>query len=127
MVKLYARSLKGSRTREPKPSKRGKNVSIIGAISVNKVLTLVNLTGTIEAIRFESFIILKLVYNLWKGACVVMDNRTIHTGKNRKSYQKKGAHLIYLSPYLPDFSPIKSLNLWSKLKNILGSIKTTNY
>jgi transposase len=30
-----------------------------------------------------------------------------------------------LSPYSPDFLPIK--NLWSKLKNILRSIKTTNY
>jgi transposase len=30
-----------------------------------------------------------------------------------------------LSPYSPDFSPIE--NLWSKLKNILRSIKTTNY
>ena len=30
-----------------------------------------------------------------------------------------------MSPYSPDFSPIE--NLWSKLKNILRSIKTTNY
>jgi hypothetical protein len=32
MVRLYARSLKGSRARGQKPNKRGKNVSIIGAI-----------------------------------------------------------------------------------------------
>ena len=30
-----------------------------------------------------------------------------------------------MSPNSPDFSPIE--NLWSKLKNILRSIKTTNY
>jgi len=30
-----------------------------------------------------------------------------------------------ISPYSPDFSPIE--NLWSKLKIILRSIKTTNY
>ena len=58
---LYARSLKGSRTRRSKPSKRGKNVSIIGAISVNEVLTSVNLTGTTDAITFEAFIIRKVV------------------------------------------------------------------
>jgi hypothetical protein len=50
MVRLYARSLKGSRAWNPKPSKRGKNVSIIEAISVNQVLTSVNLTGTTDAI-----------------------------------------------------------------------------
>jgi transposase len=126
MVRLYARSLKGSRTQEPKPNKRGRNVSIIGAISVNEVLTSVNLIGTTDRITFEAFIIRKLVPKLWKGACVVMDNCTIHTGEEvEKAIKKKGAKLIYLSPYSPDFSPIE--NLWSKLKNILRSLKTTNY
>jgi hypothetical protein len=90
-VRLYARSLKGSRTRGLKPSKRGKNVSIIGAISVNEVLTSVNLIGTTDAITFEAFIIRKLVLKLWKGACVVMDNCTLHTGKKyRKPSKIKG-------------------------------------
>jgi transposase len=126
MVRLYARSLKDSKARGSKPSKRGKNISIIGAISVNEVLTSVNLTGTTDAITFEAFIIRKLVPKLWKCACVVMDNCTIHTGEEiEKSIKKKGAKLIYLSPYSPDFSPIE--NLWSKLKNLLRSLKTTNY
>jgi transposase len=126
MVRLYARSLKGSRAKGPKPNKRGRNVSIIGAISVKEVLTSVNLIGTTDGITFEAFIIRKLVPKLWKGACVVMDNCTIHTGQEvEKAIQKKGAKLIYLSPYSPDFSPIE--NLWSKLKNILRSIKTPNY
>ena len=94
-VRLYARSLKGSMAREPKPSKRGKNVSIIGAISVNEVLTSLNLIGTTDAITFEAFIIRKLVPKLWKGACVVMDNCTIHTvGEIEKAIKKKGAKLI---------------------------------
>jgi len=81
MVRLYARSLKGSRTQGSKPNKRGRNVSIIGAISVNEVLTSVNLIGTSDATTFEAFIIRKLVQKLWKCACVVMDNCTIYTGK----------------------------------------------
>ena len=56
----------------------------------------------------------------------MMDNRTIHTGEEgEKAIKIKEAKLIYLSPYSPDFSPIK--NLGSKLKNILRSIKTTKY
>jgi len=125
-VRLYARSLKGERAKGPKPTKRGKNVSIIGAMSVNEILTSVNLIGGTDAITFEAFIIRKLVPKLWKGACVVMDNCPIHLGEEvKKAIEKKGAKLIYLSPYSPDFSPIE--NLWSKLKIILRSIKTTNY
>ncbi|WP_445243447.1 transposase [Microcoleus sp. AR_TQ3_B6] len=43
----------------------------------------------------------------------------------KKAIEKNRAKLIYLSPYSPDFSPIE--NLWSQLKIILRSIKTTNY
>ena len=126
MVRLYARSLKGSRARGQKPNKRGKNVSIIGAISVNEVLTSVNLIGTTDTITFEAFIIRKLVPKLWKAGCVVMDTCTIHTSEEiEKAIKSQGAKLIYLSPYSPEFSPIE--HLWSKLKNILRSIKTTNY
>ncbi len=100
MVRLYARSLKGERAKGPKPTKRGKNVSIIGAMSVNEILTSVNLIGGTDAITFEAFIIRKLVPQLWKGACVVMDNCPIHLGEEvKKTIEKKGAKLIYLSPY----------------------------
>ena len=55
-----------------------------------------------------------------------MDHCPIYLGKEvKKAIEKTGAKLIYLSPYSPDFSPIE--NLWSKLKIILRSIKTTNY
>ena len=95
-------------------------------MSVKQILTSVNLIGGTDAITFEAFIIIKLVPKLWKGACVVMDNCSIHLGEEvKKAIEKQGARLIYLSPYSPDFSPIE--NLWSKLKNILRSIKTTNY
>jgi len=43
----------------------------------------------------------------------------------KKALEKTVAKLIYLSPYLPDFSLIE--NLWSKLKIILRYLKTTNY
>jgi transposase len=125
-VRLYARSLKGERAKGLKPTKRGKNVSIIGAMSVKEIVTLVNLIGGTDAITFEAFIIKKLVPKLWKGACVVMDNCPIHLGEEvKKAIERTGAKLIYLSPYLPNFSLLE--NLWSILKIILRSIKTNNY
>ena len=102
--------LKGSRASGPKPNRRGRNVSILGAISVKQVLTSVSLVGSIDGITFEAFIIRKLVPVLWKGACVVMDNYGIHQGKEiEKALKKAGASLIFLPPYSPDFSPIENL------------------
>jgi hypothetical protein len=66
MVKLYARSLQGRRARVRRPHKRGKNVSIIGAISVKEVVALVNLKGGTDGIIFEVFILQKLLPKLWK-------------------------------------------------------------
>jgi len=83
---------KGERAQGPKPTKRGKNVSIIGAMSVNEILTSVNLIGPSDAITFEAFIIRKLVPKLWKGACVVMDSIVPFTRekKSKKPSKIKG-------------------------------------
>ncbi len=126
MIRLYARALKGSRARGSKPNRRGRNVSILGAISVKKVLTSVNLVGSIDGITFEAFIIRKLVPVLWKGACVLMDNYGIHKGEEiEKAIKKAGASLIFLPPYSPDFSPIE--NFWSKVKSILRTLGARTY
>jgi hypothetical protein len=107
MVRLYARSLKGSRASGSQPNRCGRNVSILATISVKKVLTSVNLVGSIDGITFEAFIIRKVVPVLWKGTCVVMDNYTIHKGEEiEKAINKAGAKLLFLPPYSPDFSPI---------------------
>jgi transposase len=126
MVRLYARSLKGSRARGPKPNRRGKNGSILGARFVKKVLTSVNLVGSIDGITFEAFLSRKLVPVLWKGACVLMDNSGIHKGEAiEKALKKAGAMLIFLPPYSPDFSPIE--NFWSKVKGILRTLGARTY
>jgi hypothetical protein len=55
--------------------------SRIGAISVKKFLTSVNLIREIDAITFEAFILRKPVAKLWKGACVVREKCSTHRGK----------------------------------------------
>jgi hypothetical protein len=70
---------------------RGKNVSRIGAMSVNEILTSVNLIGGTDAITFEAFMIRKLVPQLGKAGCVVMDNCPLHLGEEvKKASEKKG-------------------------------------
>ncbi len=126
LVRLYARALKGQRARGVKPQKRGQNISIISALSLEKVLASSNIYGSVDGVTFEAFIVKELVPKLWKNACVVMDNARIHLGKMvTEAIEQAGAKIIYLSPYSPEFSPIE--NFWSKVKAILKKQKARTY
>ena len=126
LVRRFARSPKVKRARGPRPIKRGKNVSLIGAIGLQGMITQISLIGATDKLTFEAFISQKLVPLLWSGAYVIMDNCSIHKGKEIEALiEAAGAKLIYLPPYSPDFSPIE--NCWSKIKSILRSIGARNY
>lgn len=64
MVRLYARALKGQRARGKKPQKRGRNVSLLAALSVQEILASVNIYGAVDGVTFEAFIVQKLLPKL---------------------------------------------------------------
>ena len=126
MLRLYARALKGKRARGEKPQKRGKNISLIAALSVQELIASVSIYGAVDGVTFEAFILQELIPKLWKDACVVMDNAKIHQGEMvREFIEKAGAKLLYLSPYSPEFSPIE--NFCSKVKSILRKTAARTY
>ena len=126
LTRLFARAPKGKRSLGARPQKRGKNVSLIGAIGINGLITQVSLLGATDGLTFEAFIAQRLVPKLWAGAWVLMDNCSIHKGKEIEALiTKAGAKLIYFPPYSPDFSPIE--NCWSKIKSVLRSIGARSY
>lgn len=126
LTRLFARSRKGQRAHGERPHKRGQNVSVIGAIGLRGVITQVSLFGTTDGLSFEAFVAQRLVPKLWRGACVVMDNCSIHKGEEIEQWiTSAGARLIYLPAYSPDFSPIE--NCWSKIKNWLRSVGARSY
>lgn len=126
MVRLYARAIKGKRARGERPQKRGRNISIVTALSLEKVIASSNIYGAVDGVTFEAFIVTQLVPKLWKGACVIMDNAKIHLGEMvREAIENAGATLTFLSPYSPEFSPIE--NFWSKVKSILRKLKPRTY
>ena len=126
LVRQKARSEKGQRAYSPKPNQRGRNVSLIGALGFKGMVANHQLLGSTDGLTFEAFISQQLVPKLWKGACVVMDNCSIHLGESvREMVEAAEAQLIYLSPYSPDFSPIE--NYWSKVKSILKRIGARTY
>ncbi|OKH34391.1 transposase [Calothrix sp. HK-06] len=126
LIRKNARARKGKRAHGKREHKRSKNVSLIGAISLKGVISQYSILGATDGLTFEAFIAKKLVPKLWKGACVVMDNCSVHLGKEiEKLIEDAGATLIYLPPYSPEFSPIE--NCWSKIKSILRRISARTY
>jgi len=123
MVNRYARAARGKRAYSKRPLKRGKNVSIIGAMTLKKgFLTGLSFDGGTNGGLFLWFIEKILVPQLWAGAVVVMDNLPAHKVQGvSEAIASVGARLVYLSPYSPDFNPIE--HLWSKLKSYLRSVE----
>jgi transposase len=126
MARFRARAVRGRRAHGKRPHQRGKNVSIIGAIGLKGVIAQLPLLGAVDGLLFEAFIAQKLLPKLWKGACVILDNCSIHKGAAVvKLIQQAGATVIFLPPYSPEFSPIE--NCWSKIKSLLRSLSARTY
>lgn len=127
MTRRYARAEKGKRAYGQAPSNRGKNVTMIGALSWAKgFIAPMTWQGGTDALTFRTYLDECLVPQLWEGACVVMDNFKSHLVKEvREAIEAVGARLVYLPPYSPDFSPIE--NGWSKIKECLRARAARTY
>ena len=126
LMRYHARSERGTRVYDLKPFYRGKKVTVIGAISISKVLAVITLDNSMDSNAFRVFIEKLLVPQLWTGAVVIMDNLSAHAiSEITPLIEAVGASVINLSPYSPDFNPIE--HWWSQLKAFLRifSPKTT--
>ena len=61
LIKLYARAIKGQRARGTKPQRRGKTISMLGAVALKGIIASSNIYGACDAITFEAFVANKLV------------------------------------------------------------------
>jgi transposase len=112
------RSKKGSRLYEMQPFYRGKKVTIMGAISKNKVIAVKMIEGSMKGEDFKKFLQEDVAPQLWEGATLVMDNLPTHkvSGVSEILTSVK-AKIEYLSPYSPEFNPIE--HWWWELKSFI--------
>jgi transposase len=132
LMRTHARAIPGERAYDFKPFYRGSKVSVIGAISISKVLAvlkdtashMMTLDDSMDAAAFKVYVSKCLVPQLWKGAVVVMDNLPAHKVKAiAPLIEAVGAKVLYLSPYSPEFNPIE--HWWSQLKAFLRQFSPT--
>jgi len=121
MSSAYARIEGGQRIKMPVPVERGPQYSMIGAISIKKVEAALYGAWATNGEIFYSFIEKSLLPKLKPRHIVIMDNVKFHLQDRIKNLIKsKGAKIIFLPPYSPDFNPIE--NMWSKVKNKLRKL-----
>lgn len=121
MAREYGRALRGERVHAHKPCRWGDNVSLVGALGLGGLRTLMTIDGAVDAEIFLAFVRNFLIPQLKPGDIVVMDNLSVHKGVAiRQAIESAGAELCYLPPYSPDFNPIELC--WSKLKATLRSV-----
>ena len=108
-----------------KPFYRGKKITVIGAISFQRLVALMTIENSMDSQAFEVFIAQCLVPQLWSGAVVVMDNLPAHKVDSIKPMiEAVGGSILCLSPYSPDFNPIELW--WSQLKSLLIQFSPTS-
>lgn len=118
MAPLYGRGYMGERIMQAVPFNRGNKLTMISAISFEKVEAALYGEWAADGRIFLTFIEKCLCPVLRKDHVVVMDNVAFHKVSGiKEAIESVGAKLIYLPPYSPDLSPIEPM--WGKIKNCL--------
>ena len=119
MTRLRARAPKGKRAYGKVPRNRGKNTTLIVAITLEGAMgESMTVEGATDALAFEAYVEHFLAPSLEKGQVVVLDGLGAHrTEKVRELVQAKGADLLFLPSYSPDLNPIEEA--FSKIKALV--------
>jgi transposase len=118
LTPLYARAPKGERARGKVPRNRGKNTTLIAALSLSGMGATLILEGSANTTAFELYIEQILAASLHPGQIVIMDNLQAHkSARVKQAIEAKGCQLLFLPGYSPDLSPIEEA--FSKLKTLL--------
>jgi transposase len=119
MTRLRARAPKGKRAYGKVPRNRGKNTTLIAAITLEGGMgESMTLEGATDALAFEAYVEHFLGPSLSKGQVVVLDGLGAHrTDRVRELIEARGADLVLLPSYSPDLNPIEEA--FSKIKHLV--------
>ena len=116
MARLRARAPKGKRAYGKVPRNRGKNTTLMAAITLEGAMgESMTVEGATDALAFEVYVEHFLAPSLCEGQVVVLDGLGAHrTQKVRELIEARGADLVFLPSYSPDLNPVEEA--FSKIK-----------
>ena len=114
----HAWAPRGQRAHAAAPRNPGENKTVIAALTLDGIGALLRFDGGMTGARFEGYVRHVLAPTLRPGQVVIADNlRAHHTDGARAAIEARGARLLHLPPYSPDFNPIE--HAFSKVKQAL--------
>jgi transposase len=121
ITRLYGRALQGQRLVQKVLHGNWKTTTFIAALRHDRVTAPFLLEGAMNGEMFKAYVEQILAPTLKRGDIVFMDNVSVHKVAGvREAIEGRGAILVYLPAYSPDFNPIEQV--FAKLKAILRKI-----
>jgi transposase len=118
LAPLYGYSAKGERVRLSVPRNRGKNTTLLAAMTLDGMGQTMAVEGSTDQEVFDAYVEHVLAPTLETGQVVILDNLSAHKpARMRELIECRGCQLIYLPSYSLDFNPIEEA--FAKIKNIL--------
>ena len=118
MTREHAWAPRGQRVVDDVPRNRGTVTTILGALCITGIVSVMTVEGATDSEVFCAFLEHVLGPKLKPGDVLVLDNVGAHrTADVRRLVEKMGAKVLFLPPYSPDLNPIEEC--WSKVKSLL--------
>jgi transposase len=122
LTRLYGRAAPGERVVDSVPQPSGPQTTTLAVMGWTGITAPLVLSGSVNGMVFYGYIEQCVLPTLEPGDILFMDNLSAHKVAGLEELiRSRGAHLIYLPPYSPDFNPIELA--WSKVKTILRRLK----
>lgn len=122
MTRRYGRAPRGERVHDSAPRNYGAHTSLIGAMGLRGLVATLAVEGAVDTLCFDAYVERVLAPRLRRGDVVVLDNLGAHRASRIEEVaESRGAQVLWLAPYSPDFSPIEQC--WSKIKAYLRGAK----
>src|SRR5919112_82322 len=122
MTRRYGRAPRGERAYDSAPRNYGAHTSVIGAMGLRGLVATLTVEGAVDTEVFNAYAERVLGPRLRRGDVVVLDNLTAHRASRIEGVAgARGAQVLWLPPYSPDYSPIEQC--WPKIKAYLRGAK----
>lgn len=126
MTRLYGRAAPGARVVEGTPGHSGSHYTMVAALSWTGISAPWVFEGALDAVTFRAYVEHQLGPSLEPGDIVIVDNLSAHKDTQARTLiEARGAHLLFLPPYSPDFNPIELC--WATVKKALRAAKARTF